>query len=258
MIFPDTHMQEKKKRHTFQVSVESWGWSQIGNVRKENQDCFLNWADRLVWAVADGVGGSSDGGAASRLIIENLMQLGAPTSLDDHAQSAAGQIHMANEFFYKQRLAGGSIAASTVTALLIHSGTAVCLWAGDSRCYLLRNSVLYQCTRDHTLRQEKIDSGELTEREARQMVKGNIITNAVGANQHLSLGEVRFPVRAGDRFLLTTDGLTNLLSTEAIANKLGRDSAKDACEGIVDAVEDLRQPDNITLVAVFLSHAERE
>jgi Serine/threonine protein phosphatase len=251
-------MQEQKKRHTFPVSVESWGWTQTGTVRKENQDSFLNWPDRFVWAVADGVGSSSQGGVASKMVVRNLMQLGVPASLDDHVQSASGQIHMANEFFYNQKLADGNVSASTVVALLIHSGTAACLWAGDSRCYLLRNSVLYQCTKDHSLRQKKIDSGELTAPEARRMVKGNIITNAVGVNQHLRLEEVRFPVRAGDRFLLTTDGITNLLSTEAIANKLGRDNARDACEGIVDAVEGLRQPDNITLITVFLSHAERE
>lgn len=246
-----------KSRHTFSVTLESWGWSQLGDERKENQDCFLNWADRLIWAVADGVGGSSHGGAASKMIIRSLLQVELPDSLDAHIRNATDQITMANELFYHHKLASGSMSASTVASLLMHDGMAACLWAGDSRCYLFRNDVLYQCTKDHTLRQEKIDNGELTEQEAHRMIKGNIITNAVGAKQNLRLDETRFPIRAGDRFLLCTDGLMNLLSPEALTIHLGKGSAKDAAESIVVALADMHQPDNITFVTIFLSHAER-
>ena len=137
--------------------------------------------------------------------------------------------------------------------LLMHGGEAACLWAGDSRCYLLRDGVLYQCTREHTLRQEKIDNGELTAPEARRMVRGNIITNAVGARDALRLDEVRFSLRGGDKFLLCSDGLSNLLGPDALAARLARTSAREAAEDMARAVDGVPQPDNITLVAVFVS-----
>ena len=193
----------------FPVTLESWGWSQKGDLRPENQDSFLSWNERLLWAVADGVGSSAHGGATQ--------------------------------------------AASTVVALLMHGGEAACLWAGDSRCYLLRDGVLYQCTREHTLRQEKIDNGELTAPEARRMVRGNIITNAVGARDALRLDEVRFSLRGGDKFLLCSDGLSNLLGPDALAARLARTSAREAAEDMARAVDGVPQPDNITLVAVFIS-----
>lgn len=255
MMRAETRMNGKERRK-FPITLESWGWSQQGDTREENQDSFLNWADHLLWAVADGVGGGSHGGAASRFIIRGLMQVEAPRSLDEHISTVASQLAMANDLFHHQRLASGDMSASTVVTLLIHDGMAACLWAGDSRCYLFRNGILYQCTRDHTLRQEKIDKGELTRNEAFRMIKGNIITNAVGANHSLRLDEERFPIRAGDRFLLCTDGLTNLLSPEALTTYLGRPSAREAVAGITEALEDMHQPDNITFVTVFLSHLE--
>jgi serine/threonine-protein phosphatase Stp1 len=155
-----------------------------------------------------------------------------------------------------QKTATGKMAASTVVVLLAHGGMAACLWAGDSRCYILRGGVLYQCTKDHSLRQEKIDKGELTRFEVQRMVKGNIITNAVGVKPDLTLGEEVFPLRAGDRYLLCTDGLTNLLSPDALMTYLSRLSAKEAVEGIAGTLEDMGQPDNITFVAIFVSELE--
>lgn len=248
-------MQTRSKR-TFPITVQSWGWSHQGNTRKENQDSFLNWADHLLWAVADGVGGASNGGEASRYLIRSLLEVPTPTSLQTHIESATSQIGHANELFHQHKVNHGEMVASTVVALLLYDGMGCCLWAGDSRCYLLRNGVLYQCTKDHTLRQEKVDKGELSPQEAKLMVKGNIITNAIGAKKNLHLAETRFSVRAGDRFLLSTDGLTNLLSPEALAIYLDRPTTKEATEAIVEALEDMHQPDNITFITIFLSHPE--
>ena len=85
------------------------------------------------------------------------------------------------------------------------------------------------------------------------MVRGNIITNAVGARDTLRLDEVRFSLRGGAKFLLCSDGLSNLMPPEALAARLGRDTARQAAEDIADALVGMEQPDNITLVAVFVS-----
>ena len=244
------------KRHTFSVSLESWGYSHAGNVKSENQDSFLNWAEGQLWAVADGVGSHEASGAASKMIMEMLMQVSEPESLGTHIANVNRQLESANNLLMSQKAATGKMAASTIVTLAMHGGMAACIWAGDSRCYLLRGSILYQCSKDHSLRQEKIDNRELTRFEAHRMVKGNIITNAVGVKTPLSLGKEIFPVRAGDRFLLCTDGLTNLLSPEALITYLSRQSAKETVEGIAETLEDMLQPDNITFVIVFISELE--
>ena len=235
----------------FPVTLESWGWSQKGDIRPENQDSFLSWNERLLWAVADGVGSSAHGGEAGRLVTRMLLTTPHAASLDEHVNNVGGILRQGNDIL---RAHGGATqAASTVVALLMHGGETACLWAGDSRCYLLRDGVLYQCTREHTLRQEKIDNGELTAPEARRMVRGNIITNAVGARDALRLDEVRFSLRGGDKFLLCSDGLSNLLGPDALAARLARTSAREAAEDMARAVDGVPQPDNITLVAVFVS-----
>lgn len=243
---------EQKMEPLRQTYISSWGWTQKGDGREENQDAFLNWPERKVWAVADGVGGSDHGAAASRYVVRALMFLKDFSSLDEGLDRARTILEEANEFLCLQGRVGGS-AASTVALLLMHENEAAFLWAGDSRGYLLRGGVLYQCTRDHTLRQEKIDSGELTAPEARRMVRGNIITSAVGVKEKMKLEEVRLPVRAGDRFLLCTDGLSRLLSGEALGRLLAKQSARSSADGIVESVSYLSQPDNLTFVTVFLS-----
>lgn len=243
-------------KRTFAVSVESWGYSQTGNVRVENQDSYLNWAERQVWAVADGVGTHKASGAASKMIMKLLLRVPEPESLSSHIANVSKQLDTANGLLVNQKSATGEMAASTIVVLVAHGGMGTCLWAGDSRCYILRGGILYQCTKDHSLRQEKIDKGELTSFEAQRMVKGNIITNAMGVKKELTLGEEVFPLRAGDRYLLCTDGLTNLLSPDALITYLSRPSAKEAVDGIAETLKDMYQPDNITFVTIFVSELE--
>lgn len=243
-------------RRTFSVSLESWGYSQTGDVRDENQDSYLNWAERQVWAVADGVGSNKASGTASKMIMKLLLRVPESETLSSHIANVSRQLEEANSLLMSQKSATGEMAASTIVVLLAHGGMASCLWAGDSRCYILRGGVLYQCTKDHSLRQEKIDNGELTPFEAQRMVKGNIITNAMGVKHNLTLGEEVFPVRAGDRYLLCTDGLTNLLSPDALITYLSRPSAKQAVDGIAETLKDMHQPDNITFVTIYVSELE--
>ena len=241
------------EKRIFAVHVESWGVSRPGDGRSENQDSFLNWADHMIWAVADGVGSSEYGGAASRAVARALLNTPPPLSLDAHIDNVTQGLQHANDIFLCQAKATGAMTASTAVALVIHDGSAACLWAGDSRCYLLRDGVLYQCTRDHTLRQEKIDKGELTAPEARRMIRGNIITNALGIHEQLRLEEVRFSLRGGDRFLLCSDGLFSLMAPEALSAYLTKPSAKEVVEGLSEALAGIPLPDDTTFVAVFLS-----
>ena len=234
------------------VTLSSWGVSRQGDVYKENQDSFLNWPDRMFWSVADGVGSTAHGAEASKAVTRAFLSLGVPDSLDFFVEEARAKIAECNNSLYNQLTVAGS-AASTVVALLMHGSQAACLWAGDSRCYLLRNDVLYQCTHDHTLRQHMIDRKELTAPEAYRMIKGNVITNAIGGQAELQLDEVRFALQAGDRFLLCSDGLGNLLNPAALQQYMSRGTPRECCDAISAAFHGRRMEDNVTFIAVFIS-----
>lgn len=231
------------------VSVQSWGLSRQGRGRAENQDAFLNWPERLLWSVADGVGGG-DGGKASRLLVRNLMLAPMATSLDAHINNVRRLLQRSNDELYRR--AHGD-AASTVVVLLIHGGRAACLWSGDSRCYLLRGNVLYQSTRDHTLRQGKIERKELTAHEALRMVSGNLVTSAVGCEDVLRLETVYFSLRRGDRFLLCSDGLSDSMSPEVLSAHLAGPCARNAALGMAEALHGNGHRDDATVLTVFLS-----
>lgn len=232
------------------VAVESWGLTRKGHAREENQDAFLNWPEHLLWSVADGVGGGSQGREASRLLVKNLMRTPEPSSLDAHIRNVRHLLERSNR---ELRQGAHGDAASTIVTLLIQGDRAACLWSGDSRCYLLRGGILYQCTRDHTLRQRAIDRKELTDHEAMRMVRGNVVTDAVGAGDVLRLDTASFPLRRGDRFLLCSDGLSNCVSPAALSAYLGRPGARDAALGMAEALQGCGHPDDATLVTVFLS-----
>lgn len=238
------------------VFLSSWGNSQSGTVRDDNQDAYLNWPELRLWCVADGLGGTEHGAAASKLVIRSLMSLGDPRSLDDFIIKVHTVLSDCNKLLFAQNRLGES-SATTAVSLLFHENKAACLWAGDSRCYLLRNGTLFQCTNDHTLRQQKIDSGELTIPEAYRMIKSNIITNAIGVKDLLHLDEVRFTLRAGDKFLLCSDGLSNILDGKSLTRLLHYPTPKDCVDAINATIADLPQPDNITFVVVHLARAGR-
>lgn len=252
----DTYMTKPEgSGNTIAVTLESWGWSQQGSIRNTNQDAFLNWPQLQLWAVADGVGGSDHGGAASQFLTRTLMQAKPTSSLQKHKEQVEHLLEEGNSFLCLQGQAGGS-AATTIVVLITSGNNAACLWAGDSRCYMLRHGVLYQCTRDHTLRQQKVDTGELTAPEAERMIRHNVITNAVGVQAGLRLDSVDFSFTPGDRFLLCSDGLPRIMAAETLSHHLAKPSAKEAVESIVEALGSLEQPDNITFVAVFVSPLE--
>jgi serine/threonine-protein phosphatase Stp1 len=224
-----------------------------GSSLKENQDSFLNFPDKFLWAVADGVGGGVAGAYASRLVIQKIAEI--PLFLDQRERITAIRkvVSEVNTILrnYKNE---SSLPATTVTILLVLNSEATCLWAGDSRLYLLRQDVLYQTTKDHTLRQDHIDKGLLTVPEALRMVKGNIITRAVGGEEEVDLEEITFDLEPKDRLLLCTDGLSKILSSQNLAEILRKGkSPQSISQMFFDKIQDLPQPDNITQITLIVS-----
>lgn len=139
----------------------------------------------------------------------------------------------------------GRIIATTVVALLARHGHFACLWAGDSRAYLLRDGVLQRLTRDHSLVQEMVDQGTLSEREAEAHPQANVILRAVGGAGELELDKVSGRLVKGDQLMLCSDGLFKALPEAEIARMLG-DGAE--AQALVDAAVASGARDNVSAV----------
>ena len=227
--------------------------SHPGNVRKVNEDAFIDRPDLGLWAVADGMGGHSAGDYASRLVANVLNQVrparGAPQLMHEgRARLRSATRQLRNEMALR---GGNQMAGSTVVALLFFGGHYCCLWAGDSRAYLFRDRELEQLTHDHSHVQHLIDLGVLRPEEAERHPQANVITRAVGADDTLDLGKVHGPVRLKDTFLLCSDGLSRLVSADEMADTLDRCDAIDAATNELLGLALKRgAPDNVTILTV--------
>jgi protein phosphatase/serine/threonine-protein phosphatase Stp1 len=218
-----------------------------GAVRKRNEDAFVDRPDIGLWAVADGAGGHGAGDVASGAIADALA--GIPPHLGAAELLAQVRLRLTgvHEALLGHPAPGGRTPASTVVALLARAGHFAVLWAGDSRAYLLRGGALRRLTRDHSLVQEMVDAGTLTEEEAERHAQANVITRAVGAPGDLVLDKVSGPLLPGDVLLLCSDGLFKEVAEAEIGPLLAGGQGPEAL--LAEAVRRGAR-DNVTAVEV--------
>jgi serine/threonine protein phosphatase Stp1 len=141
--------------------------------------------------------------------------------------------------------------ASTVVVLLARNEHFACLWAGDSRAYLLRHGEFRQITRDHSLVQELIEAGAITPEQAENHPRANVITRAVGADlEDFALDKVSGRLMPGDRFLLCSDGLCKTLPEAQLAELLAADASVPPPQALIAAALGLQAGDNVTAVVI--------
>jgi serine/threonine protein phosphatase PrpC len=221
-----------------------------GRRRKVNEDALLARQDLGLWAVADGVGGQTAGDVASALVVDRLERAGGGQSVMDRTDAARTAIQDANAALWRMACAKSKTIGSTVVALAMGDEGYRCLWAGDSRAYLLRDGVLRQITHDHSVVQKLVDSGDLAPEAAATHPNANLITRAVGSAPDLALDTIEGDIRAGDHFILATDGLTRLLRTDELAQVQDADDLELLADRWVETVLARGAPDNLTFVIV--------
>jgi len=229
-----------------QLLWTSVGRTDVGLVRKRNEDAHLVHPRYDLWAVADGMGGHAFGDFASSAVVDALAGLPPPANLADFIALARDRLERVNESLrLEARTRLVPVIGSTVVALYACGSEAACLWAGDSRIYLFRQGRLQQLTRDHSQLEALKDSGvDLTVTAA----SPNMITRAVGAADTIEFDVTTLPVRDGDVFLLCSDGLSTPVDEAAIAATLAPgDCARAASELIALALANGGR-DNITVV----------
>jgi serine/threonine-protein phosphatase Stp1 len=233
----------------------SWAVTHPGARRKHNEDAYVDRPDLGIWAVADGAGGHAAGEVASGMIAEALEAI--PTGLS--APELLAQVRLAIEHTHialreeARRRGPDVLVASTVVVMLARGDHFACLWAGDSRAYLLRHGMLRQITRDHSLVQELLEAGAIGPDEVMNHPRGNVITRAVGAElDEFLLDKVSDRLLSGDRFLLCSDGLCKTLPESEMASLLAAIDGTPP-QAVIDAALALDASDNVTAVMVAVS-----
>lgn len=233
------------------LKFETAALTHTGLVRRFNEDSIFTDGERGIWVVADGMGGHRDGNLASAMIADAARGVGKGASLMEFAEAFRREIGTVNtELLARSQGRPEHIVGSTVAALLTHDGNYCCLWAGDSRCYLVRGGRIEQLSHDHTEVQELVDRGIISQAEAASWPRRNVITRAVGAIDDLQLEHATGVVKSGDCFVLCSDGLTGHVKDEEILAMSSGLSANQASHELLELALARGGKDNISVVVV--------
>lgn len=235
------------------MRFRSWSTTHNGAVRTHNEDRYVDRPSLGLWAVADGAGGHQAGEVASGMLADTLNAIPEGINAPELLQEVRNRVTGAHIALCEEAARRGprTVIASTIVVLIARDRHFACLWAGDSRIYLLRDGALSQLTRDHSLVQELVESGAIKPEDAEGHPHANIITRAVGAEAEMfELDKVMGSLHPGDVFLLCSDGLTHLVTDEEIAERLTSVGLERACARLLELVMSRGASDNVTMVGV--------
>lgn len=228
------------------MRVEAGVATDIGRVRERNEDSFL--VDPPLYAIADGMGGHRGGAVASELALEKVEELSraGKATLTDMVRSA-------NRAVFERSMSDRRVTGmgTTLTAVQVDDDGAHLVHVGDSRAYLLRAGAFRQLTDDHTLVNRMVRAGEITRAEADVHPHRNVLTRVVGTEPDVDVDEDDIPVMDGDRILICSDGLTNMVTEGQIQAILEATPApQEAADRLIKAANRAGGIDNITVVVL--------
>ena len=235
------------------LELQPFGVTDAGKVRQNNEDALLvgEGEDETLFVVADGIGGFEAGEVASSLAVDVLKGLRSDRSFKTAIAEANRRILAAGRG--NEKLSG---MGTTVVAIRFggtqQEPTAEVAHVGDSRAYLVRGGEMNPITEDHSLVAELVRSGDLTRDQAAEHPQKNLITRALGADEEVDVDTSVLPVEAGDRVLLCSDGLSDMVP-EAKISEILQESSEDperAARGLLTAALDAGGNDNITAIVV--------
>ena len=218
-----------------------------GRQRRDNEDNA--YARAPVFVVADGMGGAQAGEVASKIAIEAFEQ--ELPDAENPAERLAIRVREANRQIYDRSRSEHSSAGmgTTLTAAYLDETSVAIAHVGDSRAYLFRDGTLTRLTQDHSLVDELVRHGKLTEAQAAEHPQRSIITRALGPEPDVDVDTWTYQVRAGDVLLLCSDGLTTMISEDRVSEILGSHDGLDAAgDELIRAANEAGGRDNITVV----------
>ena len=241
--------------------MQSWGLTDVGCVRKQNQDAFhIEKLDRhsLLAVVCDGMGGAKSGNVASSLAVDVFVQevtrnWTSQTDWDKCDMILRSAVKLANFTVYDQacQFEEFSGMGTTLVAAVIRKNQASIINVGDSRCYYLSEGEVSQVTEDHSVVGLMVARGQISEEEARNHPNKNLITRAVGTEPQVECDCFYLGLDHGEYLLLCSDGLSNLVSRpEMLFEITHNEDLSECCQRLIDIAKTRGAPDNVTLVLI--------
>lgn len=228
--------------------------SDVGNVRKINEDYVGYYENEnfRVYIVADGMGGHNAGEIASKMAVDKTIDhIKAFMEVKDIKEILKEGILLANEEIYKLSLTNQSLSGmgTTITACLISKGEIIIANIGDSGCFVIKDNDIIKVTKDHSLVQELIDEGSITEAQARNHPNKNIITRALGTGSRVEVDIFELPLQGIRKILLSTDGLTNEVEPREILECVQTCSDNiSICKELIEIAKSRGGRDNISVM----------
>lgn len=237
---------------------KAWGVTDRGAVRQQNQDAYyvdVPSQELALCVVCDGMGGARAGNVASRLAVDTLvsaMRQRVEDSPGDTAEALlAYSAEQANDAVYRRALSDPECRGmgTTMVAAIVRMDTADILNIGDSRCYHVSDGGIVRLTRDHSVVEDLVARGALTPEAARSHPRKNLITRALGSEEHIRADLYKQSLKPGDFLLLCSDGLSNMVTDQEILYEiLHGGPAEECCQRLLDIALSRGAPDNVTAV----------
>jgi serine/threonine protein phosphatase PrpC len=235
--------------------AEQYAATDTGRQRRANEDALL--ARAPLYVVADGMGGAQAGEVASRIAVESFQPGLADGSHPERELAALARAANSRIFELSRSNAEQAGMGTTLTAVYVGEREVAIAHVGDSRAYCLRDGELLRLTDDHSLVDELLRQGRLTPEEAVEHPQRSVITRALGPEGAVEVDTRSFRGRAGDVYLLCSDGLTTMVPEVEIAAELvAHRRLRDAGEALIAAANEAGGRDNITVLLLRLEEVE--
>ncbi len=240
---------------TIPQSAAWYGITDTGRVREHNEDNFaiLELADKVLFVVADGMGGHDAGEVASRIATETVCKVVEEdhASSTDHLGLVERALQEANIKVLQEGVRRKSDLGTTLSVALVVNDIAYVANVGDSRVYWIEKGSISQITKDHSLVAKLVEAGKLTKEDARNHPKSNLLIRTIGNDEMIKVDTFRVPLKKGGTLLLCTDGLWGDVTDDEIHRVCTLEENTTAVgDFLVEMANDNGGKDNITVVVV--------
>ena len=246
------------------MELAVFGKTDVGCRREKNEDSYLINTKNNLYVVADGMGGHLGGEFASRLAVATIDEVIEEVTQDPDATLQSSDdvkqgdyksylryaISVASMRIYERAANEPNLhgMGTTVVGALFRDGKIFLANVGDSRCYLIRGGKIRQLTEDHSLVGEQLRAGVITQAEVKNHKYKNIITRSVGFQEAVDIDIITRTIKKDDKFLLCSDGLTNMVPNDEILEIVDNYEPREACEKLIEVANNNGGDDNITAV----------
>lgn len=251
------------------MKIMPYALTDVGRKRSHNEDFFLVSEDLNLYIIADGMGGHSGGEYASRMAVHTIEDELKKLTADPEATVISGvntaeaecgdklryAIEVASKKIFDRALYDPNLKGmgTTTVATMFSTGKVYIAHVGDSRAYLFRGKQMTQITSDHSLVNEQVKAGLINKQDARSHKLKNIITRSVGYQDEVEIDVKVYDVQLGDKILLCTDGLSNMVDDEQIEKIVMNYPLKEASERLIQAANEKGGEDNVTVLLLVVT-----